>query len=59
MPPYRIYELDRDGHSSQLPISATCKDDEEAMLMAHDVLDERVLEIWCGPRKVATIKPDV
>ena len=59
MPAYRIYELDEDGHSPRLPISATCKDDEEAMLMAHDVLDERRLEIWCGHRKVATIKPDV
>lgn len=58
MPAYRIYELDRDGHSSQQPISATCKDDEEAKLMAHDVIDERALEIWCGDRKVVTIKPN-
>ena len=54
---YRIYELDRDGLLSQQPVSATCKDDDEAKLMARDILDTHALEIWCGKRKVGTLKP--
>ena len=59
MPEYRIYVLDDRGHSSQPPWTVTCGNDIEAQREARRVLDSHALELWCGERKVATIKPDI
>lgn len=59
MADYRICELDERGHSSRLPWLMTCKDDHEAELEARKALNAQALEIWCGHRKVATIKPTI
>jgi len=58
MPEYRIYVLDDAGHSSQPPWTVTCNDDNKVQAEARKkLLDGSALEIWCGERKVATIKP--
>lgn len=59
MPEYRVYELDDKGRSSRPPSIGIWKDDVEAQMNARALLGSRALEIWCGERKVATIKADV
>lgn len=58
MPEYRIYELDDKGQPFKPPWIATWKDDIEAQINARMLLGSHALEIRCGKRKVATIKPD-
>ncbi len=58
MPDYRIYQLGDDGHSTTPPLVVTCEDDAEAEEQARKILHGSALEVWCGPRKVATLKPD-
>lgn len=58
MPQYRIYQLNDEGHSFRLPLFGTWRDDQDAIANARMLLDSHNLEIWCGSRKVATIKPD-
>ena len=58
MPRYRMYELDDKGHSSQPPWVMDCNDDGEAKDVARQRVDGYALEVWCGDRKVATIKPN-
>ena len=57
MPEYRIYELDDTGQSFRLPSVGIWKDDSEAQTNARTLLGKRALEVWCGDRKVATLKP--
>jgi hypothetical protein len=57
MPAYRIYELDDNGKSSRPPSVGIWKDDNEAQTNARTLLGKHTFEIWCGDRKVATIKP--
>jgi hypothetical protein len=57
MPADRIYELDDNGKSSRPPSVGIWKDDSEAQTNAQTLLGKSALEIWCGDRKVATLKP--
>lgn len=58
-PEYRIYELDDKGQSSEPPSVEIWKDDNEAQKNARMLFGSRAFEIWCGERKVGTIKPGV
>lgn len=57
MPEYRIFELDDKGQSSGPPSVGVWKDDDEAQRNARTLFSKRALEIWCGDRKVVTLKP--
>lgn len=57
MPEYRVYELDEQGNLSQQPSIAIWEDDIEAQIKARTLLGDLAHEIWCGDRKVATVKP--
>ena len=57
MPEYRIYELDDRGRLLVPPSVGVWKDDTEAQMNARTLLGSRAFEIWCGERKVGTIKP--
>jgi hypothetical protein len=57
VPEYRIYELDDQGNLSKRPSIGIWKDDVDAQTNARTLLGNRAHEIWCGERKVATIKP--
>ena len=57
MPEYRIYQLDNKGQPSRQPSGVgVWKDDNEAQTNALLLLDGHAIEIWCGERKIATIK---
>ena len=59
MPEYRIYELDNDASSSkQLLGTGTWNNNIDAQNNARMMFSRHRVEIWCGERKVATIKPD-
>jgi hypothetical protein len=58
MPYYRIYLMDDKGHSSEPPRTTLCDNDDEAQDVARQLLDGHALEVWCGDRKVATLKPN-
>jgi hypothetical protein len=63
VPEYRIYELDDQGNLSKQPSIGIWKNDTDAQINARLLLGSRLLssgalEIWCGDRRVATIKPD-
>ena len=57
MPEYRIYHLDDDGKLSESPAVGVWKDDNEAQMNARVLFRNSALEIWCGDRKVTTLKP--
>ena len=59
MPEYRIYALDDQGKSFGPPSIGVWKNDIEAQMNARTLHSDDPHEIWCGERKVATIKPDV
>lgn len=55
---YRVYVVDRDGHVKDVPRVIECKDDEEAILRAKQLLDGHPIEIWEGARVVAKLAPE-
>ena len=57
MPEYRIYQVNDVGKSSDPPAVGVFKDDNEAKTNARILFSRVALEIWCGDRKVATLKP--
>lgn len=56
MAEYRIYKLDDNGQRSGLPSVGDWRDDNEAQAHARLLFNGLAHEIWCGDRKVATIK---
>ena len=58
MPEYRVVELDDQGRPVEPPSIGVWKDDIEAQMNALVLLGNHAFEIWCGERKVATIKPN-
>ena len=55
---YQIFKLDDEGRSSGSPYIGIWRDDNEAQTNAGILLGSQAFEIWCGERKVATIKPE-
>jgi hypothetical protein len=53
---YRVYSLERDGHSP--PQIIACADDVDAEEQSRQLLEENVIEVWQNMRLVAVLTPD-
>jgi hypothetical protein len=49
---YRIYGLSKDGGISKSAKIIMCETDREAVEKARTLMDDRVIEIWNGPRRL-------
>jgi hypothetical protein len=49
---YRIYELRADGQFAGPPKDALCRDDGEALKVAHGMMSDAPPEIWQGTRRL-------
>jgi hypothetical protein len=56
MPEYRLYELTRDNHITDVPETITCESDEAAILKAQEMVDGHDIELWEGRRRLCRIK---
>jgi hypothetical protein len=55
MPEYRVFQLDDAGGILGPSKTITCADDQDAIRQAREKLDGAIVEIWAGPRRVATL----
>jgi hypothetical protein len=55
---YRIFRLDASGNIVGPSKIITCEDDQEVMNKVRQVIGDETIEIWEGPRRVATIRPN-
>jgi hypothetical protein len=52
---YRMYTLGRDGHIVDSRI-IEAETDDQAMIAAHNLVEQKALEVWTGKRRVGQIK---
>jgi hypothetical protein len=57
MPEYRVFRLDDAGKILGPSSAATFDGDQEAIREVRKTLNGATLEIWEGPRRIATIRP--
>jgi len=57
MPEYRIFRLDNSGKIVQRSEKIKFENDQDAIHDARKTLNGATIEIWDGPRRVATIRP--
>jgi hypothetical protein len=57
LPEYRIFRLDSAGKNLGPSKTIVCENDDEAINKVRGVVGSEVMEIWEGPRRVATIRP--
>jgi hypothetical protein len=57
MPQYRIFTLRDDGHIAGPSDIIDCLDDRAAVREAKQTLNEKAIEIWDGPRRIAKLDP--
>jgi hypothetical protein len=57
MPIYRFYSVSSDGHIAAPPVVAEFPDDRAAIEAAKDLLNEKAIEVWEGPRVVIRLAP--
>ena len=55
MPTYRAFFLDRENHITERR-EIEAESEAEAITAAKQWLDGKVIEIWCGPILVETLK---
>jgi hypothetical protein len=55
---YRIYSLDGSGHIMGPPKLIDADDQDAAVKEARQILDGREIEVWCGDRCVARLRPE-
>jgi hypothetical protein len=58
LPEYRIFRLDNAGKSLGPSKTIVCENDEEVINKVRGVVGGDMMEIWEGPRRIATIRPD-
>jgi hypothetical protein len=56
MPNYRIYVVDVDGHITGPPVVVTFDTDRAAIEQARQLVGDKDIELWEGPRLVKRIK---
>jgi len=54
---YRFYIFEKDGCITQPPTIYKLANDAAALKEAKRILDDRVIEIWLGTRKVGRLEP--
>lgn len=55
MPVYRVYFLEADGRIKAPPKTIDCADDDAAMTHARQFLNDRIIEVWKGARRISTL----
>jgi hypothetical protein len=56
MADYRAYIVGKDGHFLDCK-ARPCNDDHQAVEWAQQLVDGRLIELWCGERFVAKFQP--
>jgi hypothetical protein len=54
---YRVYAVDKDGHTASPPHVIECTGDEEAIRLARQFLDGKLIEVWQEARRIARLEP--
>lgn len=55
---YRIFRLDAAGNILGPSKIITCENDQEIINKVRQVIGAVTMEIWEGPRRVATVRPN-
>jgi hypothetical protein len=50
--------VNADGHTSSPPRLIECANDKEAICVAKQLLDGRLVEVWDEARRVAKLEPE-
>lgn len=58
MPEYRIFRLDDAGKILGPSEAISYENDQDAIRETRKTLDGATLEIWDGPRRIATLRPN-
>jgi hypothetical protein len=57
MPLYRFYYVNLDGHITEPPRIVDFPNDRAAINAAEALVNDKVVEIWAGPRVVIRLAP--